>query len=451
MAKTLTTNMTTGSGFGHIVRFTLPMLVGAVLQQTYSLADTAIVGKHLGDGALAAVGSTGSITYFFYTLCLGLATGAGVIIAQFFGADKHDKVKSAIYNSAIITAVFGVVTSIISTLLAEPLLIFLETPAELLPTAVSYMRIACGGTILVAVYNWITSVMRSLGDSKTPLIFLCVASVLNVGLDLLFVIVFDWRADGAAWATIIAQGVAAAGSIVFAFLKNPHIKLNKSDMVFDRGMAKKCILTGIPIAVQNCVISVSMIALQKVTNSFGDVVMAAYTATIRIENLVQQPFASVSAAVSTFTGQNIGAGKTDRAKKSFTHGLLLSTGFSILILIVFFIFGEIIVSGFVSSPETVEIAANALKITSSCYIFLGLIHISRGFLNGAGDVGYAMMNGFVEVACRIILPLFITQIAFIDYWGIWITTAFTWVATGTFGLIRYKCRKWEKKLLIEKE
>lgn len=438
--------MTTGSSFRHIVRFTLPMLLGAVLQQMYSLADTAIVGKHLGDETLAAVGSTGSITYFFYTICLGLATGAGVIIAQHFGADRHSEVKSAIYNSALITIVFGVVISIVSTLLAEPLLIFLETPKNLLPTAVSYMRISCGGTILVALYNWITSVMRSLGDSKTPLIFLFIASVLNVGLDLLFVIVFDWKAEGAAVATIIAQGVAAAGSLIFGFVKNPHIKLSRDDMRFDRAMTKRCIFTGIPIAVQNCVISVSMIALQKVTNSFGDVVMAAYTATMRIENLVQQPFASVSAAVSTFTGQNIGAGKIDRAKQSFKHGIALSTGFSLLVLAVFYIFGAPIVSLFVSSPETVEIGANALRITSSCYIFLGLIHISRGFLNGAGDVGYAMMNGFVEVACRITLPLFITQIASIGFWGIWITTAFTWVATGIFGLIRYKREKWKKKL-----
>lgn len=184
MSIALSKDMTSGSEAKHIIWFALPMLLGNFLQQLYNIVNTIVVGKYLGDDALAAVGATGSMLYFFYTLCLGLSIGSGIIIAQYFGAGQTEKMKSVIFNSAVVTGFFGILISVVSVFLAEPILIFLKTPEHLITTSVGYMRISCGGTIAVAAYNWINSVMRALGDSKTPLVFLGIASVLNVLLDL---------------------------------------------------------------------------------------------------------------------------------------------------------------------------------------------------------------------------------------------------------------------------
>lgn len=448
MANSMSKDMTKGSEASLILRFALPMLFGNLLQQLYNIADTIIVGKHLGDDALAAVGATGSITYFFYTFCLGMSIGAGVIVSQYFGAGENKKVKSAIVNSAVVTFVFSIIITVISVLSTRPLLEFLKTPSEFIDVSVGYMRIACMGTLAVAAYNWINAIMRSLGDTKTPLVFLGVASALNVLLDLLFVMVFEWGANGAAIATIIAQFVSAVGCIIYGFSKNSDMLLEKDDIKLDGAMAKKCVMVGVPIAVQNSTISVSMIALQRVTNTFGETVMAAYTATMRIEQLIQSFFSSLNAAVSAFTGQNTGASEENRVVKGYHVTVKMSFILSAVMLAVFWLFADIIVSAFVSGDNTISIAATGLRLNSCFYIFLGLIHTTRGFLNGAGDAGYAAINGLVEVVCRIIFSLILTKIAFIGHFGIWLTTCITWFVTGIISVLRYKQGIWKKKALI---
>lgn len=441
--------MTEGKEAGHIVRFALPLLAGNLLQQLYNVVDTMIVGRYLGDDALAAVGATSSITYLFYTLCIGLAIGAGVMISQYFGAGHMDDMKLAIFNSAMVTLLFGMVISAVSVCLARPALLLLKTPDKLLDTSVRYMRIACAGTIAVAVYNWINSVMRSLGDSKTPLVFLGAASVLNVVLDLAFVVGLHAGVEGAAAATIIAQGISAAASILYAFARNRDIQMEKRHMKIDGHVMFRCIRTGFPVAVQNGLISVSMVAIQRVTNSFGETVMAAYTVSMRIEQFVQQPFSSLNAAVSTFTGQNTGAGKRKRVVKGLHVGLGISSAFAILVCVLFALFGRNITGWFVTGEKVIGISARALLMTSCCYVFLGAIHVTRGFLNGAGDTGYAMINGMVEVVCRIGLSVVLTRIAFIGYWGIWWTTCFTWFATAAISVFRYRQGKWKEKGIVE--
>ena len=439
--------MTEGSETGCIVRFTLPLLAGNLLQQTYNVADTMIVGKVLGDDSLAAVGATGSITYLFYTLCIGLSIGAGVLISQYFGSGRLDKVRAAVVNSAVVTLIFALVATLPSVLLARPILGALGVPEELLSRSVTYMRIACAGTVCVAAYNWINSVMRALGDSKTPLIFLGVSTVLNVGLDLLSVIVFGTGVGGAALATVISQGVSAAGCIAYCFKTNPDIRPSRSELHTDSALMKKCVTTGLPIAAQNGLVSISMVALQSVTNGFSETVMAAYTASMRIEQLVQQPFISLNAAVAAFTGQNIGAGRQERAVKGLKSALKISSVFALVMFGLFALFGRSIVGIFVSGEETVDIGALALIITGCCYVPLGSIHIVRGFLNGTGDTGYALVNGLTEVICRIGFSLILTRIPFIGWKGIWITTSITWIATGAVGILRYKSGKWRLKAI----
>ena len=440
--------MTEGSETGHIISFALPLLGGNLLQQTYNIVDTIIVGHFLGDNALAAVGATGSITYLFYTLCIGLSIGAGVIISQLFGAGDMKKMRLAVVNSAAVTAVFGIAVSIISALLAEPVLRALNVPDLLIGDAALYMRIACGGTAAVAAYNWINAVMRALGDSKTPLIFLGAASLLNAALDLLFVMVLGLGVGGAAFATVLAQGLSALVCIIYCFSRCSELKMTREDIRADRKMMAKCIGAGLPIAAQNGLISVSMVALQRVTNGFGETVMAAYTVSMRIEQFIQQPFSSLNAAVSTFTGQNIGAGRSDRAVKGMVSAIKIAVFFAVAVLVIFILFGKAITGIFVSGEEVIFIASRAIVLTGCFYWALGIIHTVRGFLNGAGDTGYALVNGTAEVICRIGLSLLLTSVAAIGHRGIWLTTCCTWFVTAAVSLMRFKSGKWKSKAKI---
>ena len=219
--------MTKGNEVKLLLGFALPMLVGNIFQQLYNMADSIIVGKFVGSDALGAVGAVGHLNFLFFSLCLGLTSGIGILISQFFGAGKDEYVKKIIANSVYIITATGAAMSILSAFFARPILTLMNTPEANMEDAVVYMRIVCGATIVVALYNGISSILRALGDSKTPLIFLIVASFINVGLDLLFVLVFHMGVAGAAWATVIAQLVSAAGSILFALWKNPYLRLRK--------------------------------------------------------------------------------------------------------------------------------------------------------------------------------------------------------------------------------
>ena len=442
-------NMTQGSELKHILLFTLPLLAGNLFQQLYNIVDSVIVGRYLGHEALAAVGATGSITFLFYSLCNGLSAGAGILISQSFGAGRHDDVKRYISNSAYTLLAVGAGLTVISVIAAQLLLQFLDTPQNILPDAVAYMRTACAGTVAVAAYNWINSVLRALGDSKTPLYFLIIASVLNVGLDLLFVFVFGMGVVGAAAATVISQGVSALGSILFAAKKNEYLRLKREHLRLRREHISRCLTTGVPIALQNALVSVSMISLQKTANSFGDTVVAAYTATMRVEQLIQQPFNSLGTALSTFSGQNIGAGKPERVVTGYRRSMLITAGFGTLMLAVFALTANYIVGFFVTDALVVEIGGKALLLSACFYVPLGFIHTTRGLLNGAGDVLFAFLNGLAEVIGRIGFAAVLVMIPGVGMWSVWLTTCLTWVLTAVMCLIRYKSGIWRKKCLVD--
>ena len=442
-------NMTQGSELKHILLFTLPLLAGNLFQQLYNIVDSVIVGRYLGHEALAAVGATGSITFLFYALCNGLSAGAGILISQSFGAGRHDDVKRYISNSAYTLLAVGAGLTVISVIAAQVLLQFLDTPQNILPDAVAYMRTACAGTVAVAAYNWINSVLRALGDSKTPLYFLIIASVLNVGLDLLFVFVFGMGVVGAAAATVISQGVSALGSILFAAKKNEYLRLKREHLRLRREHISRCLTTGVPIALQNALVSVSMISLQKTANSFGDTVVAAYTATMRVEQLIQQPFNSLGTALSTFSGQNIGAGKPERVVTGYRRSMLITAGFGTLMLAVFALTANYIVGFFVTDALVVEIGGKALLLSACFYVPLGFIHTTRGLLNGAGDVLFAFLNGLAEVIGRIGFAAVLVMIPGVGMWSVWLTTCLTWVLTAVMCLVRYKSGIWRKKCLVD--
>lgn len=441
--KSYVKDMTVGKPAGLLLSFMLPMVIGNVFQQMYNMVDSMIVGKYVGADALAAVGATGSVNFLFFSLCSGMANGIGIVVSQHFGAGNNMAVKKAIANAAYIMTASSILMGGLGILLARPVLLLLHTPDNIIDSSVLYMQIMCAGVLAVALYNSVSSILRAVGDSKTPLYFLMVASVLNIGLDLLFVRVFSMGVMGAGVATIISQSVAGIGSLLFAIVKNPYFKLNMDHIKIDYKIVWQCVRMGVPLAFQSSLIAFSCVALQSVVNSFGSVVVAAFTATSRIEQLVQQPYNSLGMAVSTFTGQNIGAGKMERVRQGYRKGCLIMGIFSLCMIPLAQIGGEWIMKLFVNETEVITLGAKSLKITSCFYLFLGMIYVTRGMLNGAGDAAFAFMNGVVEMLGRICLAKPLTMIPVVGVWGVWLATALTWFITGIVSVLRYFQGKWK--------
>lgn len=441
--KSYIKDMTEGNPTQLLLSFTLPMVVGNVFQQLYNLVDSMIVGKFVGADGLAAVGATGSLNFLFFSLCFGMASGIGIIISQFFGAGNHEDVKKSIANAAYIMVITSLAMGLLGCVLARPVLTLLNTPANILDDAVLYMQISCVGVLAIGIYNCISAILRAVGDSKTPLYFLIVASILNIVLDLLFVNVFYWGVAGAAIATIIAQAIAGIGCMLFAFVKNPYFKLEKSHLRIEWNIVRKSVRMGVPLAFQSSLIAISCIALQSVVNGFGSAVVAANTAIGRVEQLVQQPYGSLGTAMSTYAGQNMGAGKIDRVKLGYKKASIIMAIFSLAMLPIAQFCGEPIMKLFVDEPEVIALGVTALRITSWFYLFLGTIYVTRGLLNGVGDAVFAFMNGIVEMIGRICFSKPLTMIPAIGVWGIWWVTGLTWFITGVFSVWRYRQGKWK--------
>lgn len=442
-------SMTEGSPAKLILSFTLPMLIGNLFQQFYNMVDSIVVGRFVGANALAAVGATGSINFLFFSMSFGIASGVGVVVSQAFGADKPDLVERAIANGLYLLAIVSAIVSILGVVFARPIMIMLNTPEVILDDAVIYMQVSCAGILAIAAYNGIAAILRSLGDSKTPLYIMFVSCIINIVLDLVFVLQFNWAVFGVGVATVIAQLVSAIIGFVYAYYRISFFRIKKDNRRLRMDIAGKCFQLGLPIALQNSMIAISCVFLQRVVNGFGENVVAANTALGRIEQLVQQPFGSLGAALTTYTGQNMGAGKVDRVRKGYKVGLWSVIIFSLIMLIPGQFFGEAIVGIFVQDEEVIAIGAKGLAITSWFYFFLGMIYVARSVLNGAGDAVYAMINGLMEVAGRVGFAVPLTKITFIGMWGVFLTTGLTWALTGLVSMHRYKKGLWAKNITVK--
>lgn len=443
------TDMTVGSPAKHIIKFTLPLLLGNLFQQLYNMVDSIVVGNFVGADALAAVGACGSVNFLFFSLSSGLAIGIGIIVAQFFGAGDEKNVRSTIANSIYVLWGAAITVSILGIIFSPAILRLLQTPDSIIGNSIIYMRTTCSGILFIATYNGVAAMLRALGDSKTPLYFLILSSIINVVLDLVFVLAFQWSVFGVAFATIIAQAVSAITCIIFAYHKIEYFRLTKEQLKMKPQIIANSFKIGVPIALQNSMIAVSCMVLQGVVNTFGETVMATYTIISRIEQIVQQPFMSLGTALTTYSGQNLGAGKVDRVKKGFRQGTLMVFVLSMCMIPIVYIFGEQIISIFVKEPEVIEMGAKALKINGLCYFGLGMIYVPRSVLNGCGDTGFAMINGITEVICRVLFSQVFTRIPILGYWGVWITTGATWSTTGIVCVGRYLRGKWREKSIVK--
>lgn len=436
--KTGTLDMTTGNPVKLLTVFAIPMMIGNIFQQLYSVADSAIVGHFVGSDALASIGATSSVTFLFFALCNGIGSGGGIVTSQYFGSGNVSAVKKCLANVAYIMFIFPLLVGACAFLLTKPLLILLNTPEDVLADATVYMRVMCVGLAFVSVYNYVASMLRAMGDSKTPLYILIFSSLLNTGLDILFVYTFGLGVFGAAIATLISQFISGAVGIIYALKSNPYFKLGREDLTFDRKIVWSAIRIGIPLSLQFSMIAISCMALQRVVNSFGTVAMAAFTATSRVEQVIHQPYQTLGTALSTYTGQNFGAGKKDRVILGYKKSVLLMFIFTVIMVPLIQILGRPIITIFVDEEPVIAMGATALRITSLFYIFLGMIYVVRGVLNGLGDAFFALFNGIVEVIGRFIVPVGLTAIAAIGVWGIWWSAGIVWFISGFTAWLRYK-------------
>lgn len=448
MERSITKDMTSGSPTEIILKFSIPMLIGNIFQQLYNIIDSIVVGKFVGDDALAAVGATGPLVFLIIGLAFGLSAGISIVISQYFGAGDFDNVRKAFATAAYAILGASVIMGILGFFSSRFLLELLNTPSSIIDQSDIFMKISFAGILGLTFYNGIAAVLRALGDSVTPLKFLVLSSILNVILDLIFVVIFHFNVPGVAIATTISQFVSAIGCIIYALVKVKILRMPVKEFKPDWAILKKCLRMGIPVAFQNAFISVSMIALQAVINNYGKTVIAANTVVSRIEQMVLQPGMSVGAALASYAGQNVGAGRPDRAKKGYNSASIIIIAFSIIMLPAMYFGGGYIMRLFTRKEDfdVVRIGIRAIRITCFFYSAVGMIFISRNFLSGAGDIKVPLIMGISEVLCRVVLAIILP--IYIGRYGIWWATAINWFITSLVGILRVKSGKWKTKALI---
>ena len=441
-------DMTEGEPLCLLLEFAVPLLIGNIFHQLYNLTDSIVVGRYLGKLPLGAVGATSSISALIHSLTSGLSVGIGIIVAQFFGAKDDQKVKNTIGNSYYIMIISSLVMGGIGFIFAEDILNLLKTPKDTLPYAVTFLRTISIGFIPASFFGTISSVLRALGDSKTPLIFSVISCIINIFLDLIIVIKFNFGIMGIGISTSISHFISAFLCFIYANYSNSYFRLTIHDYICNSEIFSKVIKVGIPMALQNSFIALSLIAIQRVINQFGSDYVTSFTIIGRINNFVHYPYLSLGAAVATYTGQNIGAGKEDRVKLGYIKAITFSSLFALIIFILFQTFTGNIIELFGNDPSVIKIASQGLRFTCTFYVFLGFIHITRNLLNGAGDTKFSMINGLVECFARVCFSKPLTMIPFLGFKGIWLTTGITWFLNGMFCVLRYKHGKWKTLSLV---
>ncbi|MBU5454854.1 MATE family efflux transporter [Caproiciproducens sp. MSJ-32] len=445
----MTKDMTRGNPIKLILTFSLPLLIGNVFQQFYNMADTIIVGKFLGVNALAAVGSTGALSFLVIGFVIGLTGGFGVLVSQKFGAADEEGVKKAFASSLILSAIMTVIITIISLVTVKPLLILMNTPDNILDDALAYIIVIYAGIAATVFYNILSSVLRALGDSKTPLYFLIISSLLNIILDIVFIRSFGMGPEGAAYATVISQGISAVLCMIYIVKKFPILRLKKGHWKIDPSYAKTQLRIGIPMALQFSITAAGAVILQAALNGFGSIKIAAYTAALKVQQVFMQPSISFGVTMATYAGQNLGAGKIDRIKDGVKKGTIISIIVSITSTIIVLLFGTFFIKMFVSANdvEVIETAKHYLDTVSFFYIPLGLIFIFRNTLQGIGDSFVPMMAGFAETVARTVVAFTLPK--FLDFTGIALADPAAWIAAAIPLTLTYIKRI--KSMMKEKE
>ena len=400
-------NMTEGNPLQLIASFALPLLVGNLFQQTYNIADAAIVGRFLGGNALAAVGASSSVQFLVLGFCIGLCCGFGVPVAQKFGAKDYRRMRTFLYNGAILTAILGSLLTLTCVLLCKNILHILSTPANIYQDAYGYLLIIFAGIPFSLLYNFLSSILRAVGDSKTPFLFLAISTILNILLDLFFIMVLHMGCRGAAAATITAQLLSGVLCLIYIQKKIPLLHLQKAECVLHAGSLGRLAAMGIPMGLQFSITAIGSMVMQSANNGLGSVYVSGFTAGMRIKQFAMCPFDALATAVSTFCSQNLGAGKPQRIKEGLRKGILVGVTYGIFVGAVMIVFGRTLSLLFIKSTATdiLDASAKYLRCLGYFYWCIGILNVCRMSTQGIGYPGRAIFSGVIEMLARILVSV----------------------------------------------
>lgn len=431
-----------------IFQFATPMLLGNMFQQLYNVVDSIIVGKFIGVEALAAVGSSFPIIFTLISFIIGIAIGSTVIISQFFGAKDYEKVRRAIDTLYIFIFFASLFVSFLGIYFSTDIFRLIGLPDDVLPQADSYLDIYLSGLVLFFGFNATSAILRGLGDSKTPLFFMIIATLMNIGLDLLFVVVFKWGIEGAAIATIVAQGGAFIAAIIYLNRTHEIINLSWRKMVFDRGLFRQNLRIGLPIGLQQAFVALSMMVMYWLVNPFGTNSVAAYSVVFRIDSFAAMPAMNFAAALSTFVGQNLGANKPERIRTGLISTILMTSAFAFTISSIAYFLAEPLMRLFTDDPVVVELGKEYLFIISPFYVVFTAMFTIGGVMRGAGDTIIPMLITFIALwVVRIPLCYYLSQDIGIS--GIWWGIPMAWLTGALLSFIYYKTGRWKRKALVK--
>lgn len=447
----MTESMTSGSPIKLILKFSVPLLLGNLLQQMYNMIDAAIVGRMLGANALAGVGATSSIQFLVLGFCIGICAGFSIPVAKYFGAEQFDRLRSCIYHAYLMSGAIAVILTVSTALLCHRILDIMSTPADIYSNAYIYLFIIFLGIPFMIFYNLLAGIMRAVGDSRTPFIFLMISTFLNIFLDVMFIAVIKLGCAGAALATVIAQAVSGIACFVYIQKKYPLLKMSRSHCKFNGYALRELIIMGIPMGLQYSITAIGSMVMQAANNSLGSVYVSGFTAATKLKQLAMCPFDAIATGVSVFSGQNLGAGKTGRIKKGIFSGVAVGAAYGALIGLVLIFFGGKLSLMFVKSSETAVLAASAkyLVCVGFFYWILGILNTTRMTIQGLGFSAVAIFSGVIEMIARIVVSrVFVPKYHFL---AICFTDQTAWITAAIYcSIVCAICVKRVSKKAMEK-
>ena len=432
-----------------LIDFSVPLVAGNIFQNLYNVVDSIIVGNYIGKEALGAVGASFPIIFALISMVIGVGSGASAVVSQYFGARQYENVKKTIDTIFLFFLGVSIVISIVGIALSKPIFLLLNLPDEILPGATSYLQIYLIGTFFFFGFSGICSILRGLGDAKTPLYFMIFATVTNIALDLLFVVIFEWGIEGAAIATVISHTLTFLGAAVWLNKKHTLIDLSFRKYVFDKAIFRSCLRIGLPTGFQQSFVAFGMMAILGIVNSFGANAVAAYTAATRIDSFAKMPAMAFSQALASFTGQNLGAFKEKRALQGLSSTLVYSLSYCVLISVIVILFGNSIMKLFTPDVDVIKIGQDYLVIVSSFYLLFAIMFTVMGFLRGAGATLIPMINTFAALyLIRIPVAWFLSSKIGVN--GIWWSEPAGWLIGMTILIMYFFSGKWKGKVVVKK-
>lgn len=435
--------LTEGSITKNLLKFAFPLMVGNLLQQLYNVADTLIVGRFLGADALAAVGSSYTLMVFLTSILLGLCMGSSAFFSMEFGRENYDRLKKGFFISFVLIGSVTILLNLIVFTQIDFIIELLQVPAEVVELMRDYLICIFAGIFATFLYNYFANLLRAVGNSLTPLVFLAFSSILNIVLDLVFVLVFHWGVKGAAVATVISQYVSGIGIMFYYRFRFPHLQVQARHMKWDGRILKEIAGLSFLTCVQQSIMNLGILMVQGLVNSFGTVVMAAFAAAVKIDSFAYMPVQDFGNAFSTYIAQNFGAGKRERIQRGIKSSALVSFGFCLFISFVVCVFAKPLMEIFVepSHVDIVSVGVRYLRIEGAFYFGIGFLFLLYGFYRAVNRPGMSVVLTVISLGTRVFLAYTLAPIAAIGVTGIWVSVPIGWILADLTGFIYYKKKK----------